>query len=112
MARTLIPVNEINRQAATPPSPTAGDPTNGNYVVNNGRVFLELSNTDTVDRTATVVLPGTVDGQAVADRTYTVPAGGSLRPLGSWPTTTYSDQLQIDVNSNLVGITPYHLPSS
>lgn len=111
MARTQIPVTEVDRRENAPPSPTGGDPTNGNYVANNGRVIIQLANSDTVDQTATVVLPGTVDGQEVADRSYTVPTAGELAPLGPWPVADYSDQLQIDVSSALVTVVAYHVPT-
>lgn len=112
MARTEIPLTEINREPDTPATPTAGDVTNGNYVVNDGRVFIEPSNSDAAEQTLTVVLPGTVDGQDITDRAYAVPTGGSLRPIGPFPVSTYGDQLALDPGSALVEVVAYHLPDA
>jgi len=46
-------------------------------------VFLEVFNADDSAATVTLVTPGTVDGLAIADRPFTVPAGERWKiPLG------------------------------
>jgi hypothetical protein len=74
---------------------TAADTTNGDTYPNGGNAMLLMNNTAGASGTVTVVTPGTVDGLAVADRTYTVPANTiqlvKLPPPASYGTTTRID---------------------
>ena len=61
---------------------------NGITFANDGRMFIEVENgaTQTI---ATVVTQATVDGQAVADPTYTVPLNDDYL-FGPFPPTVYN----------------------
>lgn len=49
-----------------------------------------VKNDDASAITVTLVTQGTVDSQAVADRTVTV-AAGAIKLIGPFPTATYND---------------------
>jgi len=50
----------------------------GVVVPNNGAVIVELDNQTTVPKDVTIIHPGTVDGNEVADKVVTVPASDRL----------------------------------
>ncbi len=76
MARTDLPVVQMTRAGfnLAAVSGTAVNAVDGNAFINNGRRMVRLQNTDSSARTVTVQIPGTVEGQAIPDRTYNVPA--------------------------------------
>jgi len=86
---TLTPVapdraaNQIAGQAAA-----AG----GDDFVNDGKKLLLIEHTNGVgsDVDLTVTTTKTVDGEAVADKTITIPAG-ERHLIGPFPTTVYND---------------------
>lgn len=69
---------------------TAIDATDTYKFANDGRTILFFENTGS-EATITVVTPVTVDGQAVADRTLTVPATTGQHAAGIFPTRAYND---------------------
>jgi hypothetical protein len=75
MARTDLPVTAITR-AGHDLSAAAGTAAiaDGHMYVNNGRRMVRLRNTNAAARTVTVQIPGEVEGQAIPDRAYVVPA--------------------------------------
>src|SRR5690349_4664641 len=98
MARTVLPVTQAVRGGVASPTEQAGDPTNGHVVTNSGRTILTVRNADTSSHQVTFETPGTVDGQAIADRVVTV-AASSSQDFGDLPTSVYGTQLKIDVDS-------------
>lgn len=62
----------------------------GDTFVNTGRELLFIANGDVSDMTLTIVTPVTLGGQAVADRTVTIPAGES-RLIGPFPPGVYNN---------------------
>lgn len=89
MADVTIAPQAIVR-AGLAPVYTAIDATD-TYLINNaGRMFLHVKNTNAAIATITVETPGTVDGLAIAERTFTVPATTGDRMAGPWPPSTYN----------------------
>lgn len=108
MALTDIPVNQVIRTGSGLADPTAanGDNVNGNGVANDGRVMLRLvasSGTPTV----TVVTPGTVDGNAVADITYTLSTAAIF--VGPFPVDVYGSTLSLTSSADTTRITPFRI---
>lgn len=99
MARTVLPVTKAVRGGVASPTEQAGDSTNGHVVTNSGRTIVTIRNADTSSHTATLVTPGTVDGQAIADRVITIGASSS-QDIGALPTSIYGSKLQINVDSS------------
>lgn len=62
----------------------------GDTFPNTGRELLFIANGDVSDMTLTIVTPATLAGQAVADRTVTIPAGES-RLIGPFPVGIYNN---------------------
>lgn len=77
MARTNVPVLETDPAGIL--DPTAVDvalhATDGAMFTNNGDTRVWVNNTGAGAHNITAVTPRTVEGLAVADRTYVVPAG-------------------------------------
>lgn len=104
MARNVIPVTHATRGGVTSPVEQDGDPTNGHVVANSGRTIVTIRNADTGAHSVTFVTPGTVDGQAVGDRTVSVPASTSM-DFGGFPTNVYGSQMAITVDSAQLKLT-------
>lgn len=100
MARGAVPVTGISRSGVELPIETTGDATNNHSVVNDGKTLLLARNTNgaSTDRTVTVHVTRTVDGQAVASRSYPV-AAGKTKALGPFPPADYGDTLLVDVDN-------------
>ena len=100
MARTALTVVQASRGGVASPVAANGDSSNGHVVKNTGRTIVTVNNADGSNpHTVTFVIPGTVDGQAVADRTVSIPASAS-REFGQFPTEIYGGQMAIDVDSS------------
>lgn len=97
MPRVLINPTAVTRTGVAPPAETSGDPTNGQYVPNDGSTFILVrnANVSATARTMSIPFANTVDGQTVAPRTYVIPAGAS-RYVGPFDVTTYGSSLNID----------------
>lgn len=102
-----VPVTSLTRDGVADPAATAGDTTNGMTVSNGGNMFLRVSNTDTVAQNFEIDVPGTIDGQTVGNRTYSL-AAGVTRNIGPWPVTTYGNSVVVPVvSSNLLEFRAY-----
>lgn len=95
MARGNIALTTATRDGVVV-TETTGDASNGHAVKNDGKVKILLHNVGASSRTATFITPGTVDGQAIADRTVAVAAGVS-KIVGPFDQSAYGSNLQIDV---------------
>ena len=110
MPRVNVPVNQISRTGIknSDVTPVTGDSTNNHTVLNNGSNWIEAKNTNggSTAHTVTVHISETVDGQAVTSKTYSVPAGDTMR-IGPWPVKTYGSSVLVDVNSNEFSLTSW-----
>lgn len=111
MPRVNIPVGDVNRTTTTKvPTEVPGDPTNNHSYTNGEGVFLTVRNAHaTVAKTLTVKIPNTVDGQAVASKTYPIPATES-HDVGPFPVATYGTTVQVDVESSDLKLIARHIP--
>lgn len=85
MARSALAPQQINRSGITPAYTTPNAA--GHSVVNDGRTFLHVK-TGGTGLTVTAETPGTVDGQAVADRAYVIGTNTELM-IGPFPPSDY-----------------------
>lgn len=97
MPRVAITVTPITRDGVTGAAEADGDPANNHSIANTGRVFVEVRNAS-VDTAhdVTFVTQTTIDGQAVGDRTTSIPFGETHR-FGSFPVNFYGRELHVDV---------------
>ncbi len=86
MARSALAVQDVNRGGLTPAYSAA--PVDGHSFQNSGREVIHVKTTST-PCTVTIQTPGTVDGQAIGDRTVVI-AGTSERLIGPFPAGTYN----------------------
>jgi len=110
MARGSIPVTAITRAGVAPPAETNGDATNNHTVNNDGKVIILVRNSNgaSTARTVTFRVNKTVDGQAVASRAVSIPAGAS-RYFGPFPVETYGEDLLVDVDNAELKLSAFHL---
>ena len=86
MARVTLSVQQMSRAGLEPSYAAAA--ADGNAFNNTGREFLHIKNTTTAC-VVTVLTPRTVDGQAVTNRTVTVPENED-RMIGPFPPATFN----------------------
>ncbi|MDA2936829.1 hypothetical protein MYX75_01015 [Acidobacteria bacterium AH-259-A15] len=67
--------------------------TNTYLIQSPGNVVLHFKKTGAGNCTVTFITQGTVDGQAIADRTVTVPATTGDIHVGPFPESAYSDSV-------------------
>ena len=111
MARSTLTVTSITKAGVAPPAETNGDPTNNHLLPNDGtNTFLLARNSNgaSVARTLTVRLQGSVDGQAITPKTYSIPAGAS-RYIGPFDTARYGSSVQVDVDNAELKLTALRL---
>jgi hypothetical protein len=111
MARTQLNFTEPTRAGVTFPLGTAADVSNGNYVVNDGKVVIVCTNSNvSTPRNVTVTPTATVDGLVPAARTIPLPASTSVI-IGPYDTGNYGTQLQLNGdNATDVKFQPIHFP--
>jgi hypothetical protein len=89
-ARAEIVPTEAARTGTLLPAETVGVVADGHKFANDGKVILLVRNSDgAAARVLTIQTPGTVDGQAIADRTVSV-AFGTSRVIGPFPPSIYN----------------------
>lgn len=84
--RTALAVQQISRSPLTPAYAAAN--VDGHSLPNTGREFFHVK-TGGTGTTVTVVTPGTVDGQAVADKDYVIGTSAE-RMIGPFPREVYN----------------------
>lgn len=84
MARTDLTPQNVSRSGVAPSFAAAN--VDGHSWANNGRQLLYVKNTAGSPVTVTFPIPVTVDGQAVASKTVSVPATTGERLIGPFPT--------------------------
>lgn len=114
MPRVELPVTQATRDGITP-AETAADTANDHKWNNTGRELIVVRNDGADSASVTFVIPGSVDAQALADRTIAIPAGAT-RVFGPFPTSTYnqnesgeSSMAYIDVSDTDLMFTIYRL---
>lgn len=111
MPRVDLPHTSISRTGVAPGAEVTGDATNNHTTVNDGRVFVLVRNASGASvRTVTALLTRTVDGQAVASRTYAIPISSSLY-VGPFPPDDYGNPLSLNVEHADLKLTAYHFGS-
>lgn len=91
MAATALTVRQVDRSTETALALVTGDAVDGNSFVNTGREILLLKrNSGDGTGTTTVAVQQTVDGQAVADKSFEIEAD-SMLAVGPFPKDTYND---------------------
>lgn len=102
MARAELTVQEVIRSGLEWAETVIG--ADGLYFANTGVEFLILRNSDASDRTVTIDIPYTVDGQTITDKSIAITAGES-RIAGPWPTKFYSQSDQtVYVDASSAGV--------
>ena len=99
MARTQIPITEVVRAGVEQPAQVNADMTNGMYFSpNDGTIYLEVENTDSVDHDFEVVASPTytADGLVVSNLLLTVPAG-EVWEFGAFKVATFRQNINGDV---------------
>lgn len=111
MARSALAVNIINKTGLAVPAETNGDVANGHTLPNNGIdtfLLVRNSNGSSTAHTLTVRLSGTVDGQAISPRTYSIAASAS-RYIGPFDINRYGSSLLVDVDNAELKLTAFRL---
>lgn len=109
MPRTEVPLRTITKAGYTPTALVAGDLTNGNVVKgNNGAIWLEAKNTGVSPYTLTVNTPGTVEGNPIGDKVYTLAASAELR-VGPFSQHAYGNDIEFNVNNVAITVAAYQL---
>lgn len=111
MARTQTTVLSVNRTAlratGTPP---AVDVTNGNFCLNDGATFLEITNADGAStHVLTVTVVSGVDGLTAGPRSYTVPISAAVQKTGIFPMAFYGETILYNGDSAQLKVQPYSL---
>lgn len=100
MARQTATVQQINRNGLNPTRGAAH--ADGYAIPNDGeRVMFEVVNGSGASINVTVQTPGSVDGNAIADKVASVPAGES-RMFGPYPRSIYNqgaEQIYVDLSA-------------
>jgi len=91
MAIIVLAPQLLNRNAVAETFTGSLSTSNTYTVNNNGNVFLHFKKTAAVNCIVTVLTQGVVDGLAVADKTFTVPASTGDVIAGPWPSGIYND---------------------
>lgn len=101
MARTQLSVQRLSRLALVTFDQTTWavlDSANGNWVINDGSVFLGLFNDSGAARTVEILVPEGADQDlVVGPRTYALTDGVTYL-TGYYPESVYSSQLLVDVS--------------
>jgi hypothetical protein len=107
MAATPLTVRNITSTAGLVESAkVAGDAANGNSFTNGPTTWLEA--TSTAGGTITVVTPGTVGGNAIADKVITMTGAQSQR-IGPFDPTVYADPVTFNVSVATITVAVYAL---
>ena len=106
--RTEIPITEVVRSGVEKPATVNSDFTNGMFFApNDGTIFLEVENTDSIDHDFEVVASPTytADGLVVSNLLCTVPAG-EVWEFGPFKVATFrqniAGEVWIDPDANTV----------
>lgn len=108
MSRTNVVVTQITRAAAAGVAGTASDVANGNSCTNNGKTWLEVTNTDTALHHITVQATRPVDGSLVAPVSHTIPLSTTVPvKIGPFSTVDYGTILEFNGDNAGILVSPY-----
>lgn len=86
MPRVNIPITQLSQAGVAPPAQVSSDATNDHELAyNDGRVFLEVTNTNAGAQTVTIPTPGLVGGLNIEDISVSVPGSNGVRLIGPLP---------------------------
>lgn len=102
MAVIALTTNTITSTGLTPVPAEAAAAVDGNTFVNGPTTWLEATNTTGSSATVTITTPGTVDGNAIADKVITLAASAKTR-IGPLSTVVYGPT--VTVTGSVVGVT-------
>ena len=107
MSDVNVTVQQLRRAGITPTHTGSLSTGNTYQFKNNGKVVLYWKKSGAGACTVTIVTQGTVDGQAVADRTVSVPATTGEKMAGPWSPDLYNNSDgEIEVTySEITGLT-------
>lgn len=88
MARTALVPQQVVRTGLTPVFSAAN--VDGHSVANDGHTMLEVKNASAAPINVTIVTPGLVDGNAIADLVVAVPANTGDKMIGPFPPGIYN----------------------
>lgn len=108
MPATAIAIRSITEAGYTPVAEVAGDNTNGNSVSNNGRVWLEATNSGGSAATLTVTFPFPIHGQTIPVKSYALAAAAKLR-VGPFDPAVYGSTLTFTPSAATVTVAAYQL---
>lgn len=111
MARTQIAFTDPSKVGTLLPAASAADVSNGNFILNDGKVIVIAKNANVSTLRNAIVTPtATVDGLVPAARTSPITASTSIL-LGPWDVGNYGTQLQISGdNATDVSFLAVHFP--
>ena len=107
MPTTDIPVTDVTRNGVdhgADATEIAGDIANDHSMSNTGKEFISVRNSGASVRTVTLVTPGTVDGEAIADRTVSIAASATGKLIGPFPVAIYNNVGAVDKNKITVKV--------
>lgn len=108
MGRTAVTVTPITRAGVAGVAGTASDVSNGNSCANNGRTWLEVTNTDTSAHAITIQPTRTVDGQQVPAVSHTIPLSTTVPvKIGPFSTVDYGAILCFNGANAGILVSPY-----
>ena len=87
---TITPQVSLRTSNGLTPTYSAADQANGQQFQNTGRELIHVKNTNGATRTLTVPTPGSVDGLAVADAAFIIPATTGDKFIGPFPPAVYN----------------------
>lgn len=113
MARVDVPITQVSLAGVTPAAQVTGDTVEGHKLASNdGRVFVEVENTDAAaTHNATFLTPRTSGGVAIEDPAIVVAKSGKSL-VGPFPPQTFNQstgQLHINVNSALLKLRAFRV---
>jgi hypothetical protein len=111
MPRVAVNGADVSKAGVALPTETTGDTVNNHEISNDGNVVLVCRNSNgaATARTLSVLLTGTIDGQAPQPRTYSIPAGAT-RVIGPFETAFYGSKLQFNVDNAELRIYSLRIP--
>ena len=108
MTRVNIPLTKATSDgviaAGSGVSETTADATNDMDIINDGRMVLQARNSTGGAITVTLVIPGTIEGIAITDKTVSVPATSTLI-IGPFPTNIYNQSVVGEPSKMYVDVT-------
>jgi len=94
MARTTLAVTAVTDSGVQEVAKTTGI-ADGHMFANDGRTWIEVTNSGSATRTLTIQTQKTFNGFALADRTVSI-TDGTTKKIGPFPTDIYNVQAGAD----------------